>query len=119
MRIREVGPHVGYTVAITTVSENLRTKAGAGLRFGLVELMHQLGAGSTAHLGVDEKAITKGRQYMTLVRDLQAATVQYIGEDRKEESLTAYFAAFDQEQRGRIGPRVRPVGRTPWRNCES
>jgi hypothetical protein len=45
--------------------------------------------------------------------------VQYIGEDRKEESLTAYFAAFDQEQRGRIGPRVRPVGRTPWRNCES
>ena len=28
MRIREVGLHVGYTVAITTVSENLRTEAG-------------------------------------------------------------------------------------------
>jgi len=28
MRNREVGPHVGYTVAITTVSENLRTEAG-------------------------------------------------------------------------------------------
>ncbi len=60
------------------------------------------GAKLPTHLGVDEKAIAKGHRYMTLVCDLQAATVQYIGEDRKEESLTTYFAAFDQEQRGRI-----------------
>jgi transposase len=53
-------------------------------------------------LGVDEKAIAKGHQYMTLVCDLQQASVEYIGEDRKEESLTAYFAAFDQEQRAQI-----------------
>lgn len=53
-------------------------------------------------LGVDEKAIAKGHQYMTLVCDLQEASVEYIGEDRKEESLTAYFAAFDQEQRAQI-----------------
>ena len=60
------------------------------------------GAKLPTHLGVDEKAIAKGHRYMTLVCDLQAATVQYIGEDRKEESLTTYFAAFDQEQRGEI-----------------
>ncbi len=53
-------------------------------------------------LGVDEKAIAKGHQYMTLVCDLQEASVEYIGEDRKEESLTAYFDAFNQEQRAQI-----------------
>lgn len=53
-------------------------------------------------LGVDEKAIAKGHQYMTLVCDLQEASVEYVGEDRKEESLTAYFAAFDAQQRAQI-----------------
>jgi transposase len=53
-------------------------------------------------LGVDEKAIAKGHQYMTLVCDLQEASVEYVGEGRKEESLTAYFEAFDQEQRAQI-----------------
>ena len=38
-------------------------------------------------LGVDEKAIAKGHSYMTLVCDLQAATVEYIGEERREASL--------------------------------
>jgi transposase len=54
------------------------------------------------HLGVDEKAIAKGHRYMTLVCDLEAATVQYIGEERKQESLAAYFKAFPAQQRQRI-----------------
>ena len=45
-------------------------------------------------IGVDEKAIAKGHRYMTLVCDLEEATVEYIGEDRKEASLSAYFDAF-------------------------
>jgi transposase len=49
-------------------------------------------------IGVDEKAIAKGHQYMTLVCDLDKATVEYIGEDRKEESLAAYFKAFGTER---------------------
>ncbi|MFD2272304.1 transposase [Undibacterium arcticum] len=53
-------------------------------------------------IGIDEKAIAKGHQYMTLVCDLDAATVQYIGEGRTEESLAAYFTAFSQEQRAKI-----------------
>lgn len=57
------------------------------------------GAGIPARMGVDEKAIAKGHRYMTLVCDLEDATVEYIGEDRKESSLRAYFEAFSQESR--------------------
>lgn len=49
-------------------------------------------------IGVDEKAIAKGHQYMTLVCDLEEATVEYIGEGRREESLAAYFNAFGTER---------------------
>lgn len=53
-------------------------------------------------LGVDEKAIAKGHSYMTLVCDLQAATVEYIGEERREASLAAYFEAFPETSRQQI-----------------
>ena len=53
-------------------------------------------------IGVDEKAISKGHKYMTLVCDRDAATVEYVGEGRKEESLDAYFAAFTEDQRAGI-----------------
>jgi transposase len=60
------------------------------------------GAELPTHLGVDEKAIAKGHRYMTLVCDLEAATVEYIGEERKEASLAAYLKAFPLEQRQSI-----------------
>lgn len=50
-------------------------------------------------IGIDEKAIAKGQRYMTLVCDLQASTVEYIGDERTEQSLAAYFKAFTPEQR--------------------
>jgi transposase len=50
------------------------------------------------YLGVDEKAIAKGHRYMTLVCDLKQGTVEYVGEERKEESLATYFAAFEPAQ---------------------
>jgi transposase len=53
-------------------------------------------------IGIDEKAIAKGHRYMTLVCDLQAATVQYIGQERTQASLAAYFAAFPEKQRASI-----------------
>ncbi|MBK8335790.1 MAG: ISL3 family transposase [Sterolibacteriaceae bacterium] len=53
-------------------------------------------------IGVDEKAIAKGQRYMTLVCDLEESTVEYIGEDRKETSLAAYFEAFPQKRREQI-----------------
>jgi len=51
-----------------------------------------------AKIGVDEKAISKGHRYMTLVSDLESGCVEYVGEDRREESLAAYFAAFNQAE---------------------
>lgn len=53
-------------------------------------------------IGIDEKAIAKGHRYMTLVCDLEESTVEYIGEERKETSLAAYFDAFPKEQREKI-----------------
>ena len=60
------------------------------------------GAAVAKRIGIDEKAIAKGHRYMTLVCDLQESTVEYIGEDRKEASLAAYFEAFPKEQRAQI-----------------
>jgi transposase len=53
-------------------------------------------------IGIDEKAIAKGHRYMTLVCDLEQATVEYIGEERTEASLGAYFDAFPEEGRVQI-----------------
>ena len=44
-----------------------------------------------AHLGVDEKAVAKGHQYVTLVCDLDRATVEYIADDRRKASLDGYY----------------------------
>ncbi len=60
------------------------------------------GNGVPRQIGIDEKAIAKGHRYMTLVCDLEEATVEYIGEGRKETSLSAYFEAFPKEGRERI-----------------
>ena len=60
------------------------------------------GCGMPRQIGIDEKAIAKGHRYMTLVCDLEQATVEYIGEDRKEASLAAYFEAFPKECRESI-----------------
>src|SRR5262249_7061278 len=45
-----------------------------------------------ARVGIDEKAIAKGHQYLTLVCDLDRATVEHIAEERKQASLDGYFA---------------------------
>jgi transposase len=60
------------------------------------------GTAPPRQIGIDEKSIAKGHRYMTLVCDLEAATVEYIGEERTEESLAAYFTAFTKEQRAGI-----------------
>jgi transposase len=52
-----------------------------------------------ARIGVDEKSVGKGHTYMTLVCDLEASTVEYIAEDRKQTSLDGYFQGLSQEQK--------------------
>lgn len=50
------------------------------------------------HLGVDEKAAGKGHDYITVVSDLDAATVEYIADERRQASLDGYFEKFSAEQ---------------------
>lgn len=49
-------------------------------------------------LGVDEKAVAKRHQYVTLVSDLDRGTVEYVADDRKKSSLNAYYASLSKEQ---------------------
>ncbi len=53
-------------------------------------------------MGVDEKSLGKGHQYMTLVYDLERATVEHIEDDRRKESLDGYFRGLTAGQRARI-----------------
>ncbi len=56
----------------------------------------------TAQIGVDETAIKRGHNYVTVVSDLAQATVEHIGDDRRQESLDGYFERLTPEQLGGI-----------------
>jgi transposase len=50
------------------------------------------------HIGVDEKSFAKRHQYMTLVCDLDSRTVEYVSDERRQESLEGYFLPFDEAE---------------------
>jgi transposase len=49
-------------------------------------------------IGVDEKAAAKGQKYITLVCDVEKATVEYIGDNRTTETLDAYYKGLNRRQ---------------------
>jgi len=49
-------------------------------------------------IGVDEKSIARGHKYETLVYDLDAGTVEYVMDDRSQESLEDYYQRFTDEE---------------------
>lgn len=51
------------------------------------------------YVGVDEKAFRKSHRYHTIVCDLEAATVQYVAEDRTAASLQGYYAQLTAPER--------------------
>ena len=53
-------------------------------------------------LAVDEIAIKKGQQYMTVVIDYVTGRVVWMGKGRKKETLDAFFAGMTAEQKARI-----------------
>ena len=53
-------------------------------------------------LAVDEIAVRKGHNYLTIVLDLEGGRVVWIGEGRSEETLAAFFAELTPEQRAAI-----------------
>ena len=50
------------------------------------------------YLGIDEKAFAKRHRYETLVCDLETGTVEYVVDDRKQESLEEYFKQFSEQE---------------------
>lgn len=52
-----------------------------------------------ARLGVDEKALAKGQQYLTVVADLDRPRVLYLAEGRTQESLDGFWWSRTPEQR--------------------
>jgi transposase len=49
------------------------------------------------YMGIDEKAFARRHRYETLVCDLRRGTVEYVVEDRSQESLEAYYRQFSQK----------------------
>lgn len=50
-------------------------------------------------IGIDEKAYRRGQDsYITIVSDLDRSTVEWIGDDRKSETLIEYFQQFTQNE---------------------
>ena len=54
------------------------------------------------HVGVDEKAAGRGQDYITVVSDIDAATVRFIADERKEASLDSYFDTLPADELARI-----------------
>jgi transposase len=53
---------------------------------------------SIEHIGVDEKAFTRGHRYFTLVNDLDRGRVLFVAENRTEESLNDFWSRLSEEQ---------------------
>jgi len=53
-------------------------------------------------IGVDEKSVGKGHTYESIVCDLDRGTVEYVTDDRKQESLEKYFRQFTKEELAQI-----------------
>ena len=69
----------------------IKTRA---VRRGVTRRTHDL----MAHLGVDEKAIARRQQYLTVVADLDRKRVLYVQEGRSRESLDRFWWQLTPEQ---------------------
>lgn len=55
-----------------------------------------------AYLGVDEKSFAQHHRYETLVCDAERGTVEYVVEDRGQESLEQYYRQFTPEELAQV-----------------
>ena len=55
-------------------------------------------AETVEHIGVDEKAFTRGHRYFTLVNDLDRARVLHVAEERTEASLDSFWTSLSDAQ---------------------
>ena len=50
------------------------------------------------YLGVDEKSFAKRHRYETVICDAERGTVEYVVEDRSQESVEAYYRQFTPQE---------------------
>jgi len=60
------------------------------------------GTVAATRIGVDETSFQKRHEYVTVVVDLEEPRVLHVADDRREESLGAYFQSLSPEVRERI-----------------
>jgi hypothetical protein len=53
-------------------------------------------------IGVDEKAAGAGQDYITVVSDVDAGTVEYLADERRQASLDGYFTRLTPAQRDQV-----------------
>lgn len=53
-------------------------------------------------IGVDEIAVRKGHNYLTVVLDYETGRVVWVGKDRKAKTLKRFFAGMTKKQKSRI-----------------
>ena len=54
------------------------------------------------YLSIDEKAFAKRHRYETLVCDLRRGTVEYVTDDKSQESLERYYSQFTAEELAQV-----------------
>lgn len=47
-------------------------------------------------MGIDEKAVLKGHNYVTVVTDLETSKVVWVGRERTKETLEAFFDSLPE-----------------------
>jgi transposase len=55
-----------------------------------------------SRIGVDEKSIARGHKYESLVYDMDAGTVEYVCDDRGQESLEKYYRQFSRDELAQV-----------------
>jgi transposase len=51
-----------------------------------------------SRIGVDEKSIARGQKYESLVYDIDGGTVEFVWDDRGQQSLESYYRQFSLEE---------------------
>ena len=67
---------------------------------------------SVTQIGVDETAFRKRHDYVTVVSDQGAGTVLHVGNDRKKETLKAWYDSLTEEQEA-----IESVSMDMWPAC--
>jgi transposase len=92
--------------AVAAVARRLQTswdETWGIMRRAVARGLARRGTLAVTHVGVDEKSFQRRHEYVTVVSDLTTPRVLYVADDRKRESLEAFWAlGLTEGQRAQI-----------------